>query len=420
MPQNPSLNPSDKLVLTKLKRENTSLKNQLATREAALKKAGQQLKATQEERSRSTEELSLKEREIGSLKKKLEAIGAVADNKRAFEEKLREQQTIIRQLEEQKSSLDETFTAFRKERDLSIKRYQSDQVKALAERTAADASLRDVRKELEASISAVATSTKAWQKERDALKRAVEQCQTGRNKDEQLIDEYQKKEQAFALMLEKLKQSSPAFREAPPEPTEVFKVFAALLTECRSKLETVDELEERLREAQLKTTEADKLDSRIGDLIAMNREISEELESREEAMKSMERAVKEADLRLKKALDDAEGKAENRLRDLRTQIDSQKSENELLLSQIEASGRVAFIPPDRVSGMLDTFYGHLKSNMKGLDIRESEIRLKVAFGSVSDKHSGIVIPTAGNTAEIRDSLSEVVVKLGRKETPDSE
>ncbi|KAA6232544.1 hypothetical protein FP507_05200 [Chlorobium phaeovibrioides] len=199
MPQNPSLNPSDKLVLTKLKRENTSLKNQLATREAALKKAGQQLKATQEERSRSTEELSLKEREIGSLKKKLEAIGAVADNKRAFEEKLREQQTIIRQLEEQKSSLEETFTtAFRKERDLSIKRYQSDQVKALAERTAADASLRDVRKELEASISAVDTSTKAWQKERDALKRAVEQCQTGRNKDEQLIDEYQKKEQAFA------------------------------------------------------------------------------------------------------------------------------------------------------------------------------------------------------------------------------
>jgi len=420
MPQNPSLNPSDRLVLTKLKRENTSLKNQLATREAALKKADQQLIAMQKERSGSTEELSLKEREIQSLKHQLEAIGTVADNKRAFEEKLREQQALIKQLETQKRSLEETFSAFRKERDLSIKRYQSDQLKALAERTAIDASLRDARKELEVSISTVAASTKAWQKERDALKLAVEQCQTGHKKDGLLIAEYQKKEQAFALMLEKLKQSSPAFRETPPEPTEVFKVFAALLTECRTKLETVHELEDKLCEAQLKTTEADKLDSRIGDLIAMNREISDELESREEAMKSMERAVKEADLRLKNALRDAEGKAENRLRDLRIQIDSQKSENELLLSQIEHSGKVAFIPPQRVSSMLDTFYGHLKSNMKGLDIRESEIRLKVAFGSVSDKYSGIVIPTAGNTAEIRDSLSEVVVRLGRKENPDSE
>ncbi len=420
MPQNPSLNPSDRLLLTKLKRENTALKKQLTTRETELKKADKQLSAIQEERARSTEELALKEREIQSLKHQLEAVGTVSDNQREFEEKLREQQTSIQQLERQKSSLEEAFTAFRKERDMEIKRYQADQVKALAERTALDASLRDARKELDLSKSGLAAKTEAWQKERDTLKLAVKQCQTARQNDEQVIAAYKQKDQAFAVLHEKLRQSNPVFRDTPPEPTAVIKVFAALLSECRAKLDSVDELEDRLREEQLKTTEADKLDSRIGELIALNREINEELESREETMKSMERAVGEADLRIKKALQEADAKAETGLLALRRQIDGLKSENESLQSQIEHSGKIAFIPPERVSSMLDTFYGDLKSNMKGLDIRESEIRLKVGFGSVSDKHSGIVIPTAGNTSEIRDSLSEVVVRLGRKELPDKE
>lgn len=420
MPQEPSLNPSDRLLLKKLKQENTVLKKQLSTRETELKTTDQKLSAIQEERRRSAETLVLKDREITALKRQLDEIGTVSANRREFEEKLREQQTVIQRIESQKSSLEDAFTSFRKERDMEIKRYQADQVKALAERTALEASLRDVRKELDASASALAVNTAALQKERDAQNRFIEQCRAELRKEMQLNAEYRKKDQAFAAILVSLRQSSPVFRETAAEPAEVINVFSRLLSECREKLETVEELEDRLREAQLKTTEADKLDSRIGELIALNRELNEELESREETMKSMERAVSEVDLRIKKEKEEAAGKAESSILALRKQIDGLKSENESLLSQIEHSGKIAFIPPERVSTMLDTFYSDLKSSMKGMDIRESEIRLKVGFGAVSDKHSGIVIPTAGNTAEIRDSLSEVVVMLGRKEFPDKE
>jgi hypothetical protein len=55
-----------------------------------------------------------------------------------------------------------------------------------------------------------------------------------------------------------------------------------------------------------------------------------------------------------------------------------------------------------------------KLNLKEMDARESEIRLKVGFAGISEKDAGIVVPTAENIDEIRQGLSEVVVRPGRE------
>jgi hypothetical protein len=55
-----------------------------------------------------------------------------------------------------------------------------------------------------------------------------------------------------------------------------------------------------------------------------------------------------------------------------------------------------------------------KLNLKEMDARESEIRLKVGVAGISEKDAGIVVPTAENIDEIRQGLSEVVVRPGRE------
>ncbi|NTV92026.1 MAG: hypothetical protein HGA72_01730 [Chlorobiaceae bacterium] len=82
---------------------------------------------------------------------------------------------------------------------------------------------------------------------------------------------------------------------------------------------------------------------------------------------------------------------------------------------MDSTHKVAFVPPERVSALLDEFYANIRTNLKGLDVHDSEVRLKVGFGSLSAGHTGFVIPTAGNTAEIKDSLGEVVLRLGKKD-----
>ena len=177
----------------------------------------------------------------------------------------------------------------------------------------------------------------------------------------------------------------------------------------------LESLEKKLKEIAA----AEQLDLRLGNLIEENRRLQEQLDASSENSKIFENqareAAKSADQKIASAVAAVTAQAERAREPLSRKVAALEAENSALRTQLESSGKVAAVPPERVSMLLEDFYDKLQGNLKGFAVNDSEIRLKIGFGSLSDNRVGFVIPTAGNTAEIKDSLSEITLRLGKKE-----
>jgi hypothetical protein len=174
-----------------------------------------------------------------------------------------------------------------------------------------------------------------------------------------------------------------------------------------------------LEEEKAKSVDAGTLDTRIGRLLEENRSLQEHLDALAGNSKIFEKQAVEAAIMIKEkvaaATAAANAQAEQAQKAVARNLAMLETENSSLRVQLESSGKIAFVQPERVSMLLDDFYRTIQKNITGLDVRDSEVRLKVGFGGLAGDEAGFVIPTAGNTQEIKESLGEIVLRLGKKE-----
>lgn len=147
-------------------------------------------------------------------------------------------------------------------------------------------------------------------------------------------------------------------------------------------------------------------------LLHYNRELQEELDGLRQELEALRSRAAGEKERVAGTLASAQERAETELESLRSQLTERSSQISSLQAQLAAQGRTPFLSPNHVSSLLDQFHASISQGLSGLSVKESEVRLKVAFGGLSPESGGIMVPTTENLAEIREGLSEVVLKLG--------
>lgn len=147
-------------------------------------------------------------------------------------------------------------------------------------------------------------------------------------------------------------------------------------------------------------------------LLQFNRELQEEADGLREEVELLRDRAQEEEVRVTEAVRGSRERAETEVASLRSQLQARTDEISSLKAQLTAQGRTPFLSPEHVSRLLDQFHTSISQGFSGLSVRESEVRLKVAFGGLTPDSGGIMVPTTENLPELREGLSEVVLKLG--------
>ena len=171
--------------------------------------------------------------------------------------------------------------------------------------------------------------------------------------------------------------------------------------------------------AQRREREAEKrakgLDERLEALLDENRRLAGEAE---EARADLDR--------LRAAGEDLRARADagaKELADLRTRLreaeralkkvegERDRLDDRLRVAEERLGGKelTPLLPAKDVSSLLDALFDDLGSGLTGLDVREGEVRLQVAFGKVG-RTAGFVVPSADTPVE---NLHQVTLRLNR-------
>ena len=443
---------SDAQLAANLKKENAALQKEFAGQKLELKRAAATIAATEKAgqgiagelaqlkgrfpalQGISAEPASLwqglksvleksagQEKKIGALEERVKKIEADADAAgNGFAAELKQRSALLerslKKIEQERDEARQTLDSVRDELKGVVSREQNNQIKALAEITELREAAGKNRLALEALQKKTAETEVLWQREREGILRNLEKIQAEKDELAAALLERRQEDEQFAAALASLRDSYPLLEkvEARPEP-----VLRVLLKELLFGLSKVAEMEAELAEAEAKVVAAENLDQRIGKLLAENRQLQEQFDSLVANSRIFEQqAVESAKLLKEKvaaAVAEANARADLDRKSIVRNCDVLEAENSSLRAQLESSGKIAFVRPERVSLLLNDFYASIQNAFSGLDVRESEVRLKVGFGGLAEEQAGFVIPTAGNTQEIRDSLGEIVLRLGRKD-----
>jgi len=443
---------SDAQLAANLKKENAALQKEFAGQKLELKRAAATIAATEKAgqgiagelaqlkgrfpalQGISAEPASLwqglksvleksagQEKKIGALEERVKKIEADADAAgNGFAAELKQRSALLerslKKIEQERDEARQTLDSVRDELKGVVSREQNNQIKALAEITELREAAGKNRLALEALQKKTAETEVLWQREREGILRNLEKMQAEKDELAAALLERRQEDEQFAAALASLRDSYPLLEkvEARPEP-----VLRVLLKELLFGLSKVAEMEAELAEAEAKVVAAENLDQRIGKLLAENRQLQEQFDSLVANSRIFEQqAVESAKLLKEKvaaAVAEANARADLDRKSIVRNCDVLEAENSSLRAQLESSGKIAFVRPERVSLLLNDFYASIQNAFSGLDVRESEVRLKVGFGGLAEEQAGFVIPTAGNTQEIRDSLGEIVLRLGRKD-----
>lgn len=360
-------------------------------------------------------------RALEAKEKKSEAEAAAAKN--AFTAELEKcsgrYEHSLKILQEEKKETQQSLDSVRNELKAVIAREQNSQIKVLAETAELRETVQKTRLALEALHKKKEETESLWAKEREGLLRSLEQLQAEKNELATALLDRQKQDEQFVAALAPLQKALPALKEVEAKPEPVLRVVLEELLLTRKSLGRIADLEKMLEEEKAKSVEAGTLDTRISRLLEENRSLQEHLDALAENSKIFEKQAAEAAKMIKEkvaaATAAANAQAEQAQKSVARNLAMLETENSSLRTQLESSGKIAFVQPERVSMLLDDFYGTIQKNITGLDVRDSEVRLKVGFGGLAGDKAGFVIPTAGNTQEIKDSLGEIVLRLGKKE-----
>lgn len=239
--------------------------------------------------------------------------------------------------------------------------------------------------------------------------------------------------------LESLQEKLAASQQAKKAWTEERRLLKARLTAAErtaKKVERTEEAASQLR--QERDAEREKLaaerrqreelqdrarviEQKEGSLIDQNRDQAERLAELVNDVESLRSAASEAVATRDRALVEAREAAAAR-QDLEGRVKGLEDEGarlrEALRSatlQLKSQDRPRVLPAAEVAGLVSSFLGQLRSGLPGLDVRDGDLKLKLAFAS-DGENPGFVIPTIDSPESI-GPIHEVDVHLDR--LPDS-
>jgi chromosome segregation ATPase len=380
----------------------------------AASKEAERLKKEREDVARAAEKAT---READSSAKKLEdAKKKLDESTRQLKEITAERDAAVKareEFEKQISSTGGEAEQLRKELEQLRKRQQSDQVKELAARTELEDKLAEVRAELTSIQSAKTDSAKKHEKELESARGATKVAESERDS---LAVQLERQRVASEGLIEDLvahRKSVPEIKKAGDDPRAIIASLAELVAELKKRLKDAAKVESELEKEREKSADAEETEGRLTELIAINRKLSEQLDAAKSDAASLTRAAKEAQSDAQNLIKKEVARFEKEVAALKKQISSQENEVSSLMEQLQTEGRTPYLSPEQVTKMIDSFYSQLSGNLLQMDIRESELKLKVGFGGISDKKAGVVIPTAENVKDIGAGLSEIVIRLGK-------
>lgn len=368
--------------LKNLQAEHESLKREMVKADQKSKELEQKRQTEEAETAKARQDLSRAETELTAFQKEMTAVK-------------------------------KELNLARKELEKVGKREQTEQLKFLAQRTELEERLASAGLEIEGLRGKIAGEETSWVKEKKELTKSLDTLK--REKEELAIrlQEELRTRENLAAALNALGKAVPDLADQPVESKEFGKALEQYLASCQRLEHRVAELEAILEDDQSKLAEAEGLDSRIGDLISLNRSLQEELDSARENQDLLENRIQ--DLRAE-AADQVRGELEAARQEmgrLQHRISTLTKENSSLMLQMQQENKIAVLSPERVSIMLNDFQESLQSGMKDVQIRDGEVRLKIGIAAVDEQNAGFIIPSAGNIDNLKEGLSEISFRFGK-------
>jgi hypothetical protein len=109
-----------------------------------------------------------------------------------------------------------------------------------------------------------------------------------------------------------------------------------------------------------------------------------------------------------KALAEAQGKVGG----LEQERDSLSESLKVAQEQLSGKEMTPLIPATEVAKLVDGLVVQIGTGLRGMVVREGELKLQVAFGKVGQQ-TGFVIPSAESPEEVRKNLHEVAIRFDR-------
>jgi hypothetical protein len=189
----------------------------------------------------------------------------------------------------------------------------------------------------------------------------------------------------------------------------------ALATERRELRAAVTANARRAREAEKAAAAADdKLDAVLKEnaaLAARVDEVQRDLARLEAASVKLREQVDATAAELgeaQKALAEAQGKVGG----LEQERDSLSESLKVAQEQLSGKEMTPLIPATEVAKLVDGLVVQIGTGLRGMVVREGELKLQVAFGKVGQQ-TGFVIPSAESPEEVRANLHEVAIRFDR-------
>ncbi|WP_291319174.1 hypothetical protein [Desulfonatronospira sp.] len=428
-PQN--LSPDQLRRLQTLQEENASLKQEMdnigqrareleqsrQAQEEELNKSRQELTASAKELTKARKELESVRKELSLAQKELEKAGQrtreLEQGRQAQEEELNKSRQELTASGKELDKAHKELESVRKELEKTGKRHQTEQLQFLAQKTELEELLASSRKEAEELRAKLSRENSQWSREKEKLARSLETLK--REKDD-LAEMYQKNLQDMENLkaaLDGLVKAIPELADKPPGSREFVSAVQDYAAQRQVQEQRIAQLEAKLKDDQTKLAEAEGLDSRIGDLIALNRSLQEELDSLQHSQGLLEGRIKEIQAEAAKDARQELEATKKEMQNLQDSLSALNKENSSLIYQLQQENKIPVLSPERVSIMLNEFQESLKAGMKDVEIREGEVKLKIGIAAADEHSAGFIIPSADNISEVRDGLSEISFSFGK-------
>jgi predicted RNase H-like nuclease (RuvC/YqgF family) len=164
--------------------------------------------------------------------------------------------------------------------------------------------------------------------------------------------------------------------------------------------------------------EASASNARLDAVLEENAALASQLE---ELRADLER-LESAPLELRAELDSCRatlGEAQSALKKAQEELASVQSERDGLAGslqvaqdQLAGKGIAPVLPATEVAKLVNNLVSEF-GGLRGIGVRDGEVRLRVAFGKVG-RTTGFVIPSAESPPELRENVHEVSVRFERK------
>ncbi|MDQ3914996.1 MAG: hypothetical protein M3323_06640 [Actinomycetota bacterium] len=178
----------------------------------------------------------------------------------------------------------------------------------------------------------------------------------------------------------------------------------------------------RVREARAAAAEAEKRATRaeeqVSSLLSENERLAEALHG---AITDVERLSRDVDARGQQLIETREELETVRAHQARLEVDLDRVEGDaarlrdraVLADALREQGKLSdLLPVSAVTKMVGDLVADLRRQIPGMDLKDGQVRLKVAFAGAGGT-AAVVVPGPEMAAEFRDSLSELVFGFER-------